>query len=346
MLSDTAIDDDALVTRAAPPSASIIVPASNAASALTDGRDIHGRAFAAARIGVWQCDLASDALAWTDTVYEMFGIEAGTSLDRNRIVERYRDTSRQDLDRIRSQAIAERSGFQLDAEIEAFDGQQRWIRITATVENRNTSAIRLFGMKQDITEEKRLADRNRYLAEFDVMTGLANRSRFEASLSALVSRPPRRKADREASVGALMLVDLDGFKAINDTYGHPAGDACLRVAAERLRSVFADAESVSRIGGDEFGVIFGHGVSAARLEEAGRCAVDILERPVEWGGTRLALSASVGIACAGAVSETELFAHADMALYRAKAAGRNAYRLYVPAMSRQSTFRLVQTVQA
>lgn len=303
-------------------------------TALTDGHDLHDRAFAAARIGVWQCDLANEALAWTNSVYDMFALQPGVHIRREQIVERYSDASRQDLGRIRSEAIALRSGFQLDAEITDFRGEQRWIRITASIECRGRQAVRLFGMKQDITEEKRLADRNRFLAESDVMTGLANRSRFEAALTELI-REPLRCADRRRHRGALMLVDLDGFKAINDTFGHPAGDACIRAAAERLRSAFADAEIVARIGGDEFGIIFAPGVSPDRLEAAGRCAVDILSRPVEWGGESLALSASVGIAYADLLNETQLFAHADMALYCAKDAGRSAYRLYVPAMSRR-----------
>ena len=305
-----------------------------------DARDLYDRAFAAARIGVWQCDLTNEALAWTDSVYNMFAIQPGANLQRGRIVDRFRDASRQDLDRMRSQAIAERSGFQLDAEITDFSGQQRWIRITASVESRGHQALRLFGMKQDITEEKRIADRHRYLAEFDTMTGLANRSRFESSLTDLVHQPTRRKTDRSSDCGALMLVDLDGFKAINDTFGHPAGDACIRVAANRLRSAFPDAANVARIGGDEFGVIFAPRISPACLDMAARSAVEILSRPVEWGGMKLSLSASVGIAYADHVNETELFAHADMALYCAKSAGRSAYRLYVPAMSRRRATRL------
>ena len=305
-----------------------------------DAPDLYDQAFAAARIGVWQCDLTDEALSWTDTVYNMFAIQPGASLQRGRIVDRYRDASRQDLDRMRSQAIAERSGFQLDAEITDFNEQQRWIRITASVESRGRHALRLFGMKQDITEEKRIADRHRHLAEFDAMTGLANRSRFEASLTELVHQPTRCKADRARHCGALMLLDLDGFKAINDTFGHPAGDACIQVAAERLRSAFPDAAIVARIGGDEFGVVFAAGISPACLEMAARSAVEILSRPVDWGGMKLSLSASVGIAYSDRVTETELFARADTALYCAKSAGRSAYRLYVPAMSRRRVVRL------
>ena len=309
-------------------------------SVLTDGRDIQDQAFAAARIGLWQCDLSNGALAWTDSVYGMFGIQRGAGLDRDRIVECYRVKSRQELDRLRSDAIAACGNFKLDAEIAAFDGQERWIRITASVESQGDRGIRLYGMKQDITEDKRIAERHRYLAEFDAMTGLANRSGFDTSLASLMRRSASRTGRAATSAGALLLIDLDGFKAVNDTYGHAAGDACLRASAERLRSVFRDAEIVARIGGDEFAVVLAAGVSPAQLECAGKRAVETLSRVVDWGGMKLNLSASVGIASASAANEAELFDNADAALYCAKAAGRNMFRLHVPSMSLRRADRL------
>ncbi|RYG84854.1 MAG: diguanylate cyclase, partial [Alphaproteobacteria bacterium] len=164
-------------------------------------------ATAAAGMGVWQCHLAGDALRWSAGVYDLFGLERGAPLRRDRIVAQYADASRAAMEEARACAIETGTEFRLDAEIFRADGQQRWMRLTAGVQLVNGYALRLFGTKQDITEERRLIDHMRHLAETDAMTGLANRARLQARL------------DFPEGISALLLVDLDGFKAVNDTYG-------------------------------------------------------------------------------------------------------------------------------
>ncbi|PWK63183.1 diguanylate cyclase (GGDEF)-like protein [Aminobacter sp. AP02] len=193
------------------------------AASLAHSQKIFERSSAAARIGVWQCNLADQSLHWTDVVYDIFDLPRGSALIREEIVKCYTAASAAELHVRRSKGIEERTGFGLDAEIVTVKGNRRWIRITASVESEDGIAVRIFGMKQDITEEKILADQTRYLAEFDVMTGLANRSQFQKKLAELTACC----ADRSAH-GALLLVDLDGFKQINDTFGHVTGDECLR----------------------------------------------------------------------------------------------------------------------
>ncbi|MGQ7791709.1 diguanylate cyclase domain-containing protein [Faunimonas sp. B44] len=294
-------------------------------AALAHSRKTFARASEAARIGVWECDLPDQTLRWTDVVYDIFDLPRGSALDRNHILTCYSEQSRQELHRLRSQAIAERSGFGLDAEIVTAAGRHRWIRITATVECENGRAVRIFGMKQDITEEKILADRTRYLAEFDVMTGLSNRARFQARLAELESSGPE-----ESRIGALLLVDLDGFKQVNDTYGHALGDECLKLAAQRLARACQEAELVARIGGDEFAVLLGPDPARTGIERLANAIVRAVSRPVELGGETLRLGASVGIAHANGCAAEELFMRADAALYAAKAAGRNTFRVYGP----------------
>ncbi len=173
------------------------------------------RASAAARIGVWQCDLADEALTWTDVVYDLYDLPRGIPVDRQTILSLYSEATRRELERVRRRAIETRSGFQLDCEIRTARGAQRWIRITATVESEGGYPVRIFGMKQDITEERLLSEKLRALAESDPMTGLANRGRFQSELARF-----DRADDPLATGGSLMIVDLDGFKAINDTFGH------------------------------------------------------------------------------------------------------------------------------
>jgi diguanylate cyclase (GGDEF)-like protein len=284
------------------------------------------RASETARIGIWECDLSDNSLSWSNGVYDLFEFPRGAKISREETLRCYSDASREAMERARAKAIAECSDFALDAEITTVLGRRRWMRLTGTVEAENGVAVRIFGMKQDITEEKLLADRTRYLAEFDVMTGLANRSQFQARLADLDGgggHPP---------IGALLLVDLDNFKQINDTYGHALGDECLKEAASRLRDACLGAELVARIGGDEFAVLLGHEASQTHIDEVAEQIVLEISRPFMRLGQSLALSASVGIARADGAPAPDLFKRADTALYAAKAAGRNTSRTFHTGM--------------
>ncbi len=282
-------------------------------AALDHSRKIFSRASEAARIGVWECTLPDEALTWTDVVYDLFDLPRGSTINRPMMLACYTDASREALTLVRDRAIAERGGFTLDAEIVTFKGRRRWIRLTASVESEDGVPVRIFGMKQDITEERLLLERTRYLAEFDVMTGLANRSQFQSRL---------------ADAGALILVDLDGFKQVNDTYGHAVGDDCLREAARRLRAACRDAALVARIGGDEFAVLLDGAPSDPALDTQAAAIIAALTRDFDDDGRAIALGASAGIARADGCDADDLFARADAALYAAKAAGRGTFRMF------------------
>jgi diguanylate cyclase (GGDEF)-like protein len=283
-------------------------------------RTLFDRASATARIGIWQCNLADNSLQWTNGVYDLFEIPRNTPVTRETIVALYTEESRQRMERARAEAIARCSDFSLDCEIITTSGKRRWMRLTGAVESRDGVAHRIFGMKQDITEEKLLADRTRYLAEFDVMTGLANRSQFQARLAELEGG--------QSGLGALLLVDLDGFKQINDTYGHAVGDACLRETARRLVECCGGAALIARIGGDEFAILLKAGTAQAEVQALAESIVHTMRRPAaELGHTRR-LSVSVGIARYNGGRAEELFHQADTALYAAKAAGRDTSRSF------------------
>lgn len=298
------------------------------AALLAHSRKIFDRASAAARIGVWECVLADESLIWTDVVYDIFDQERGAALDRTVTLQCYPEESLRALHKVRSKAIEDRSGFTLETEIITARGNRRWIRITATVECVDDEPVRIFGMKQDITEEKIMADRNRYLAEFDVMTGLANRSLFQSRLSELNATQSTKP------FGALLLIDLDEFKSVNDSCGHAAGDECLREAAQRIRGVCGGAELVARIGGDEFAVMLGADRSFAEISEAAAAIVAEMNRPVQFRGRLLQLGASVGVALVDDCTPAQLFVMADVALYAAKNAGRCTFRIHRPGSGR------------
>lgn len=310
------------------------------ATRLAHSQKIFDRASAAARIGVWECELPSEALTWTDVVYDIFDLPRGSALDRGATFRCYPEESARELTKRRSKAIEDCTGFTLDAEIISFKGNRRWIRITATVESVDGVAVRIFGIKQDITEEKILSDRTRYLAEFDVLTGLANRSQFQTRLSALdLSSPQTAKP-----FGALLLIDLDEFKPVNDSLGHAAGDECLKQAAERIRDVCADADLVARIGGDEFAVLLGADARLAEASDTARAIIAQLGYPMEYRGHQLKIGASVGIALADShTPSVQLNVMADAALYAAKKAGRNTFRIHKAGLSALTNGSLAST---
>jgi diguanylate cyclase (GGDEF)-like protein len=296
------------------------------AAALAHSRKIFDRSSAAAKIGVWECSLPNETLQWTDVVYDIFDLPRGSPLDRTQIVKCYSEDSAKELHMRRSRALDERSGFTMDAEIITAKGNRRWIRLTATVECEENVPVRIFGMKQDITEQKILLDRTRYLAEFDLMTGLANRTQFQSKLSVLCGC----HAEGNRS-GALLLIDLDGFKKVNDSLGHAVGDECLKEVAHRLRDVCREAEVVARIGGDEFAVLLGPHFDRGTIADLAREIVGALSQPIDHCGQLLKLGASVGIALIDACTPSDLFKMADTALYAAKAAGRNTFQIFEPS---------------
>ena len=171
------------------------------------------------------------------------------------------------------------------------------------------------------------ARRFEFLAHHDALTGLPNRAMFEERAREAVAR-----AQRRGETAALLFLDMDNFKDVNDCLGHEVGDALLRATAQRLRSCVRGEDFVARLGGDEFCILL-QGLSEPR-EAAGiaQKVVETLGQPCGIGEREVASGASVGIACApqDSTDPVELLGLADAAMYRAKEAGRHAYRFSAP----------------
>ncbi|MGC5778084.1 diguanylate cyclase domain-containing protein [Methylobacterium sp. NFXW15] len=273
--------------------------------------------------GLWSCRLWDDTLDWSGNSFDVFGLPRGSRLHRPRILDLYDDASRRLLQALRARAIARGAGFAVDTEIVTPRGERRWLRSRAGIEMRDGVPVRLFGTHQDVTMDiVRLAELKRS-ADLDALTGLPNRRAFERRF-----REP--EADGRVAPGALILIDLDGFKAINDEHGHAAGDACLKRAGARLAQICASADLVARLGGDEFAVLMPPPAETSALRTLGTAIVAGLACPFPHGGLLLKVGASVGIARAGKGPHHDLFARADAALYAVKKTGRNAARIDDP----------------
>jgi len=187
----------------------------------------------------------------------------------------------------------------------------------------------LIGCITDISDFRRAEAAIRHHAEHDYLTGVANRSLFKKQLDEIVT-----STAEEGCSAALLLVDLDGFKEVNDALGHAAGDNLLVQTANSLTRITGNPNEVARLGGDEFAIIQQAAPQPHTATALARATVESLARPTFIGRKRVAITASVGVAFAcDAPSDSErLLRRADVALYAAKRAGRNAWRVFEPAM--------------
>ncbi|MCA1939895.1 MAG: PAS domain S-box protein [Caenispirillum bisanense] len=179
----------------------------------------------------------------------------------------------------------------------------------------------------DITQRKRDEERIRYQANYDALTGLPNRALFLDRLEHGVAA-----ARRSGATLGLMFIDLDGFKAVNDTLGHEAGDELLKGAADRLRKCVRESDTVARLGGDEFTIIMDNVEGRPGAAIVAQRIIRTLEIPFDLNGREGRVSASIGIALfpADAADCEELLRNADTAMYAAKAQGKKNHQFYEP----------------
>ncbi|PZO91602.1 MAG: diguanylate cyclase [Sphingomonas sanxanigenens] len=209
-------------------------------------------------------------------------------------------------------------------------GETRWWEMSASPRYDDRGSFLGFrGVGSDVTAERHSADKINRMARFDTLTGLPNRLQVTEALGSAMA-----DADKWRTRCAFMMIDLDRFKAVNDTLGHPVGDRLLSRVSERLRSLMSDNELCGRLGGDEFGVVVRDASDSGRLERLARRIIEELSRPYEVDTHTLYIGASVGTAIGprdGRSVET-LIRSADLALYRSKDAGGGTYHAYEPQL--------------
>jgi diguanylate cyclase (GGDEF)-like protein/PAS domain S-box-containing protein len=218
------------------------------------------------------------------------------------------------------------TSYQIERRYLHADGHDLWALLTVSlVRDDRHRPLYFISQLQDISERKELERHLEHLVDHDFLTGLLNGRHFQQALTHEV-----KVASRYGGGGAVLLIDLDNFKDVNDQFGHKAGDDLLKTVATELRARIRSTDILARLGGDEFGII----LPQADEERAQVVAQGIVKAVARHSATlaeqRIAITASVGIAAFGFQTDVEILAGADVAMYDAKAAGRNAFAVYRP----------------
>lgn len=287
-----------------------------------------------AQVGGWEYDIESQEVNWSEEICRILEVPQGTAVSLDAALAYYPGAAREEVRAAMQTAEAEGGSWDLELPIVSATGTEKFVRIHGVAERKDGRVARIFGILQDITERHRQARQIRELAYFDPLTELPNRRLLRERLVAYLE-----DAQHAQQYAALLFVDLDHFKVLNDTMGHQVGDELLVQLAARLAQTLRGGDTLARLGGDEFVVLLVTRTTDA--EEARDIAWSQAERlrravslPFRLRDTEYQTTASIGVALALADSGSadELLRHADAAMYQAKAAGRNEVRFFDPGM--------------
>jgi diguanylate cyclase (GGDEF)-like protein/PAS domain S-box-containing protein len=300
-----------------------------ARDALRQSEERYALAALAANDGLWDWDLARDRCDFSVRWRAILGLESASILPLAR--EWLDRVHPDDGARLRVEIDTHLGGGSLRLESEHrlrhADGTWRWVLVRALALREGAARpSRLAGSMTDITAWKRAEEELRRAAMHDVLTGLVNRAYFLESLERSMARVHRHP---EQTV-ALLFLDLDRFKQINDSLGHQAGDRILTTIARRLQACVRPGDVLARLGGDEFAVLLDDLTDPNDATHIAERMQEVLQAPLPHESTDVVVSASIGIAFGGAELENheELLRDADLAMYRAKAGGKARYEVF------------------
>ena len=307
-----------------------------------------------ARMGSFDWRRASDEQAGNFVLspegLRVFGLPPHSALSMHQLLRMVPEAERHGVVRMLHDVLRTSTVLATDVPVTVVDGRQRIVHVEAEPEfNESGYCVGYTGIVQDVTDRRAAEDRIRHLANFDALTGLPNRRqlmwRAERSLDA---------ARRSGHQVALLMIDIDRFKVINDTLGHAAGDDLLVEVARRLRACVRHSdqvmegalesqgarshrslEAVGRLGGDEFVALLPEVGGEGDAERVAQRVLDATREPIFVGGQECFVTASVGIALypRDGATVADLMRNSDVAMYSVKSGGRNAQALYTPHLS-------------
>ena len=288
-----------------------------------------------AQVGSWRLTLADEHLEWSDQVFAIHDLPRGPIPPLHAALDFYPPHWRALISSAIAETIETGLPFDVEADFVSATGREKRIRSMGELELADGRPVALMGVFQDITVRFQLEHALRRSASQDALTGIANRGGFTVALDAGIER-----ARAEGRPLALLLIDLDGFKQVNDTHGHLAGDMILQEVAQRLQAPYLACCMPARLGGDEFVVIVTDPAACSALAAIVRRLLAALSEEIAIRGGSVAISGTIGIGwLADGIDRSELLHRADLALYEAKRAGKGIARTWAEEVAHVSPIK-------
>ncbi|MFP7721809.1 sensor domain-containing protein [Lysobacter sp. A3-1-A15] len=292
------------------------------------------RAQALAHIGGWEWETARDHLYLTDEAQRILGCRPAPDT-LGGLLGCFRPGDRQRVRDALDRTMATGHALNLDIQGTRGSGQPFWVRLIGEAEAGDLLSSRLTGTLQDITERKQSEQTLQVQARTDPLTGLLNRDAALLELDARLGDPQQQEL-------AVLYIDLDRFKVVNDVLGHAAGDRLLTSAAQRIQAAVGTEALIARFGGDEFLVVCSTGDDAGRPERLAEAILREFGASFRMDGEEFSITASIGIARApgDGVGSQHLIQSADVAMYSSKRRGRNGWQGFTSELAEQQLQRL------
>ena len=325
-----------------------------------------------AKIANWEYSLADQSFKWSDSVYDLleFKTQQHKSLTLEGFFEHIPEYDKERVQKVMTDCIDKDSGFEIEHEILTLEGFHKTIsHLGSVMKNDADEVVDYIGTLQDITERRITENQVRQLAFYDSLTGLMNRESFLTVLEKVLS-----SNESFDLLSALLFIDLDDFKRVNDTLGHDIGDLLLREISERLSNCVRSAEKekeyqthnnrvmtkhlpdgvlrlstvdiqrfdLARLGGDEFTVFLADIPNEEAAASVAKRLLKVLEKPFNLDGYEVYITFSIGIAISPVDGNNiqSLLKNADTAMYNAKSNGKNTFQFYSNQMNERALYRL------
>ena len=286
-----------------------------------------------AKFGTWDWDSKTDLHYWSEGIYSILGIDPEEQPpSKSAFLSSLHEDDRERVKKALEQAITDQSLFEFEARVRLPADKERVFQQRGQViRNPKSGVVRMTSIIYDITERKESEKRLAYLANYDTLTNLPNRHLFKDRLDHALAQ-----AERNHTEVALIYLDLDHFKSVNDALGHHAGDALLIEAALRIKKFIRSSDTVARLGGDEFIILIDQFENSSQIAAVADHILFQLNQVFHIENNEIFVSASMGITLYPDDGDSfeSLLRNADSAMYLAKEQGRNSYHFFTEELNR------------
>jgi diguanylate cyclase (GGDEF)-like protein len=279
-----------------------------------------------AGIGAWRLDLETSTPTWSDEVFRLHDLPLGQTPSLDQALGFYPGASRDIVVKSIERTVTTGAPYLIETDFVTASGRNRRVRAMGELESKDGAPKTLIGVFEDVTHRHEVEQRLWKLAYVDSLSEIANRSQFQQHFTAKLAEAKSKETEL-----SLLLLDLDGFKEVNDTMGHHAGDEVIKAVAQRIAAVSGRKAFCARLGGDEFAILASIKSAAARKRLADRILTAV-RKPIPIGDQQAFVSGSIGIARfpGDGTTTSGILKAADMALYQAKKAGAGSVGVFSP----------------